>query len=62
VGNKGQSIFFQKNLIENTSGFMAIQSLLQLLSSAFVGMNAAIDKTQRNGAGGGAGYVPRKVS
>lgn len=60
--NKGQSIFFQKNLIENTSGFMAIQSLLQLLSSAFVGMNAAIDKTQRNGAGGGAGYVPRKVS
>ena len=62
MGNKGQSIFFQKNLIENTSGFMAIQSLLQLLRSAFVGMNAAIDKTQRNGAGGRGGYVPRKVS
>lgn len=40
---------------------MAIWSLLQLLSSAFVSMNAAIDKTQRNGGGGG-GYVLRKVS
>ena len=40
---------------------MAIQSLLQLLSSAFVSMNAAIDKTQRNGAEVG-GYVPRKIS